>query len=397
MLSPTFKSSHSCDAQCTETAIGALASTLRDHIEGAEGPYCGVPYSPRPGGWRGFRVTSFDEEDSISRAFHEGMEVLWKSALAVGYHTPHRTLKSFGDGRCGLLSTCRNWRGYTAELPIPYYHTGRWSYLHGGGLLPGAVAALSDWVITKFGIWGDLDKHPKTVTFYLQAREAFFNGLTSPDSWVKEPIVVIGMEDDCTFPVGLDPRGWCEKRRGEEPHRSFYQWVDSPLNRHVFVENMDTMMAGLGSIPTGFTPFEFPQRDPDILLQYQEAMALSPGFGKLSERNFCVSFQNRINHSEERPIVRDNCNGAWKPFCRDFNTGKERYINETWSTLVRMITANFRGVSVDSLTQKWQRADSHFFDLAHCQFVLCVHGGGVDPSPKVNYTDMNHVGVAREE
>ena len=170
---------------------------------------------------------------------------------------------------------------------------------------------------------------------------------------------------------------------GEAPHTGFYKWLKSPHNLQVFAENIDSILPGLNSMPTGFTPFEFPERDPDILLHYMRAMKLFPGFGKLSERNFCVSFQNRINHSAERPIVRKLCNyGPWKPFCRDFNTGGERYKNTTWDKIVANITGYVRHAPVRP-SENWRRSDSHFFEIAHCQFVLCVHGGGVDPSPKV--------------
>ena len=197
-----------------KNAIEDLTASLL-HSASAEDPLCDLPYSPEPGGWRGFRATSFKEEDVASKRLHLGMDTLWKSAFAVGYHTRIRTLKSFGRNNCGNLSLdCWNWKGYPHELPVPYFHTGRWSYIQGGGYIPGGVAALSDLVLTHFGIWGNLDVHPKVVTFPLQAREAFFNTLTSEKSWVKEPIVVIGMEDDCTIPVGLDPRGWCANRAG---------------------------------------------------------------------------------------------------------------------------------------------------------------------------------------
>ena len=146
----------------------------------------------------------------------------------------------------------------------------------------------------------------------------------------------------------------------------------------MFVENLDTVLPRVEPMPIGLNPRESFDRDPDNFIHYMRAMKLFPGFGKLSERNLCVSFQNRINHSAERPMVKRQCMTAWAPFCRNFN---ERIKNETWDRMVLEVGASVRGEPI--LKPNWGKVDLHFFDLAHCQFILCVHGGGLDPSPKV--------------
>ena len=147
-ITPLPDTAHNCHGRCVEDSVYTLARVLREGSKVKMGSErngttavtvrCDVAYTAEKGGWRGYRIGWMSEEDAHSKAIHKAMTSLWWSIYSVGYHNPLRTLRSFSVRDCGLLppSVCSMWMGYPHELPVPHYHTDRFTYMnpwHPGG------------------------------------------------------------------------------------------------------------------------------------------------------------------------------------------------------------------------------------------------------------------------
>lgn len=118
---------------------------------------------------------------------------------------------------------------------------------------------------------------------------------------------------------------------------------------HVFSEHLDDADPRVTGIPLGVNPGEFPNHDGDFILK---TINLSTLLNPINGRPLLVLQSDRIRDGLQwldRVHVRRLCQTSWASFC----------VSNTSSP----------GTDFFTLVQKYP-------------FVVCVHGGGLDPSPK---------------
>lgn len=204
------------------------------------------------------------------------------------------------------------------------------------------LASKCDWVIVQESIIKkpNIDKPSTIFVSMLRFRKQFRLFFDKIFVNLNQPVVLFTASEDYTLPVQTDSRqpAWDRNlREMMEIVRS------SALIKVWYTENLDTIVDKMHPIPLGCLPWNIPK--------LQEFM-LQP-VPKLSERPFKVICQHRNRgHRQfaDRRTVQKLCTGPWKSFVN--------YIPET-------------------------RNHGEFLNtLRNHVFALCVHGGGIDPSPK---------------
>lgn len=165
----------------------------------------------------------------------------------------------------------------------------------------------------------------------------FVNNILPTITW---DIKIIIASEDYTFPKG-----------DKDSRHSFYHDKQDIVNRminnmyvkYIFVENLDTLHPKLKPIPLG------------LLHRMKEDYNLSIEQKHLNNRDIKVFCCHRIRNDgttqwDNRKTVRNLCLSSWKDFIY--------YKNE-------MNEIDFKTALLNS------------------QFVICVNGGGIDPSPRV--------------
>ena len=162
---------------------------------------------------------------------------------------------------------------------------------------------------------------------------------------LTKPIVLLSGDSDKTVPRQLDPRfrykcidesGW------EEIHQA-----ENTMIIHHFAENLDAIGPKVSPLPLGMNPHEY---SPDHILKLvaQHRAELSPGVADNTTTGMLRVVDTSRPHSDDRIQVRRLCEG-WA-FCDP--------------------------------KSKLPRGDAYLFTLMEYSFLLCPHGGGLDPSPK---------------
>ncbi len=167
----------------------------------------------------------------------------------------------------------------------------------------------------------------------------FYNKLF-PD--LTTPFVLIIASEDYTFPTGkLDLRA----NFYHSMQKEIATLLSSPLLIHCFVENLDTLLPKISPLPLGILHYE--NRDLYTPLLY------SPHPISMDKRGIRVLSCHRDNRDgpqwDIRKRVATYCKNGWSKFV-------------TYETNLK--PTDFRD------------------RLLNTQFCLCVHGGGVDPSPR---------------
>ena len=211
------------------------------------------------------------------------------------------------------------------------------------------IAAKCDWVVLS-------DRHapktalvrrtetqnPKTVFLSLRnAQEAltFFADEVLPQ--INGAFVLVSGSEDVTLPNQID----CRFPPFEAAtHEAIRKIVAAPQIIHWFAENLDTVFApNVSAFPTGMV-------FPDATALHDLAI---PEVAPQSERPLTVLSAHRVRNGPQ-----------WDT--------RQRVTN-----LAETVWAEFAHSVVDELPEK------DFLNLAgHHSFVLCVEGGGLDPSPK---------------
>ena len=225
---------------------------------------------------------------------------------------------------------------------------------------PSGFPARCDWVIgsrqSHFKnlpsnvAWGEPSKEPRTI-FVRTDLVSFFATEILP-CLVHEFVLITG-DHDVTLPRQVD------KRYPRYIERTVWKkLLESPLLLHMFSENLDEAGGDkVSSIPLGINPAEFPNNDGDFLVDKIPLRVPS-----LSDRPLLVQNidRQRDPHQSfsvhgvetfqfiERKRVLERCRLDWKELCVE------------------------RPLSPETFFEK----------LREYPFVKCVHGGGLDPSPK---------------
>lgn len=154
---------------------------------------------------------------------------------------------------------------------------------------------------------------------------------------LTEPIVLIIASEDHTFPSGSGDARHKEYTRIQPQIQTL---LTHPMVLRIFVENLDTLHPRLTPIPLG-------------ILHYACAVPNFAPAASLDSRPFRVFCCHRVREGpqwDDRKRVSEYCTKDWKSFC---------YFRPTLE--------NF------AFSQA----------LAASKFCICVHGGGLDPSPRV--------------
>ena len=161
------------------------------------------------------------------------------------------------------------------------------------------------------------------------------------------PIILILASEDYTFPTGKkDVRFNYFKSKINQDLA--YKLIDHPMIKRIFVENLDTLHPKLTPIPLGIHPVF----DTNFMTLYND-LQLKLNFD--TPRTDLILCIHRLHPDgttqwDDRKQVNLYCSTIWKSYVQFFT-----YLNDN-----------------DFKTK-----------LLESKFVMCVHGGGIDPSPKV--------------
>jgi hypothetical protein len=154
--------------------------------------------------------------------------------------------------------------------------------------------------------------------------------------------VLIITGEDITIPNQLDIR-WKDPQHLSLIKNTYIDIVNHPLLLHCYIENRDEPHIKTSSIPLGINPREMPDYNVDYLLRYMDYIP------PLKTRNIKV-----ICIQRDRPGDREKIN---------------KLKISHWSNNV-IIDGDYNHDSWYKLLQTYP-------------FIICAHGGGIDPCPKI--------------
>lgn len=161
---------------------------------------------------------------------------------------------------------------------------------------------------------------------------------------ISQPFVCILSGEDLTFPNQLDVR-WREPHNLALIRRVYNGVVNHPQLIHCFIENRDEVHPKTSSLPIGINPREMPNLNIDYIIKYLH----SPLTSLIENRPLKV-----ISIHRNRPGDREKINILNHTSWKDIVICSGNYSQDTWWELLRTYP-----------------------------FVVCAHGGGIDPCPKV--------------
>ena len=234
---------------------------------------------------------------------------------------------------------------------------------------PSGFPLRCDWVIgTRLSHWrqiaaetvfGDPRIKPKTI-FVMREHLQHFHDYILPCLQRQERFVLIIGDQDTTTPRQIDKRYRFKPPvgifypSGHAEHNFEYStwlaWMRDTRIGHIFVEHLDerTHPKKVSPIPIGLSPHEISHE----IMHYStcdvvEKLAFSP----LRSRPLKVRFTNRLRQGpqfESRALCKEACDTSWKPFCVSARApGGEAFLRE----------------------------------IQQYPFLICAHGGGIDPNP----------------
>lgn len=204
------------------------------------------------------------------------------------------------------------------------------------------IARLCDWfVFMRQLVRIKPTETPRTI--FLSTYEAdtgFPYFVTKILPMLTQPFVLVMASEDYTF-----PRGHLDKRHNFYTH--FQHHVDTLLSHElvlrVFVENLDTLHPKLTPIPLGILPYQGWELYAPLL------KGIPVRYDGRKNWVYCCH-RNRVGPQwEDRTRVVGYCMGPWSSFTK---------------MDMAVLPKDFR------------------FNLLNSKFCICVHGGGVDPSPR---------------
>jgi len=161
-------------------------------------------------------------------------------------------------------------------------------------------------------------------------------------STINNPFVFIITGEDLTFPNQIDPR-WQESTQLELIKNTYNDIINHPLLIHFYIENRDEIHEKTSSLPLGLNPREMPNYNIDYIIKYMNNYTL------ITSRELKVISIHR-NRPGDRELINNLNNTSWKEHVINSNN----YSKDLW----------------------WKLLQSY-------PFIICAHGGGIDPCPKV--------------
>jgi len=221
---------------------------------------------------------------------------------------------------------------------------------------PSGFASRCDWVIgsrpvgwnrlPKNTAWGTPEKLPKTVFVQTEGLQQF-NDKLLPCFPANHRFVLIIGDHDGTTPKQLDAR----YAASYITEKDWQAWLKDSRIAHLFVENLDTISPRkrVTPIPLGLNPDDHwinNKMDPDQLF------FSAPTTVNITAKPIRVAFTNRIRTNSrqwaDRALAMQICSEL--PHCD--------------------VHANLTRISFIETIQKYP-------------FLLCIHGGGIDPNPNL--------------
>ena len=231
---------------------------------------------------------------------------------------------------------------------------------------PSGLPLRCDWVIgTRMQHWrrvpldiayGNIDEPPRTIFVqreYLQS----FNDYLLP--CIKHKIVLIVGDHDLSTPLQMDVRYrfintvspyWVNKSVPNSfKYSTWLSWLSDLRVHHIFVEHLDEKgHSKVSPIPLGLDPTNLP-------LHFMRSLTVQKisnnTYQPLSQRPLVMRFTNRMRNGIQwraRAETREKCVSTWREFCT---------------------------------SSPAPNGEEFFNDLKKYPFVLCAHGGGIDPNP----------------
>jgi len=236
---------------------------------------------------------------------------------------------------------------------------------------PSGLPMRCDWVVgTRMSHWrkiapntafGDLDAKPRTVFVMTENRQAFHDHIL-PCLDADERFVLIVGDNDMTTPRQLDVRYRYEPdvklfspkaaSTTNFKYAAWLAWLRDPRIVHIFVEHLDEKaLAKVSPIPVGLNPQEMSR---GVMRLSAEDMAKRFTAAPLASRPLKARFMHRIRNGigqwALRAKTRVACDTKWKDTC-------------------------VSGAPV--------HGDGYYHEIAKYPFLICAHGGGIDPNPSL--------------
>lgn len=220
---------------------------------------------------------------------------------------------------------------------------------------PTGLPQRCDWVIGKRytqtrridngTVWGNISIYPKIIFIQTQNIQVFHDNILKCLNADERFIIIIG-DCDMTTPRQTDKR--FQKR---DTYKIWNQWLNDPRIIHIFVEHLDEWNhTKVTPIPLGMNPKDAPL---DIMqLDVDSIINRFPVVVPIQNRTLKVRLTNRQRDGNQfayRRKVRDLCNTTWQNYC---------------------------------VYDKAPNGRAYYRDIVSYPFILCVHGGGIDPNPQ---------------
>jgi hypothetical protein len=231
---------------------------------------------------------------------------------------------------------------------------------------PTGFASRCDWVIgsrqTRYKIlpentaWGDTSQKPMTIFVRTELLQTFYHTILP---CISHQFVLISGDTDNTLPRQVDRRS--PKFLDREVWQALH--TDERIIRH-FAENLDELDQRVAAVPIGINPGEFPENDADFIIPF---IARNVSF---RSRPLTMLQSDRIRIGPqwlERLHVLHLCNTDWSEFCRSRKPTPENHL----------LNSAIYATSIEN-----KHHNDFLKALSAHSFVLCPHGGGLDPSPK---------------
>jgi hypothetical protein len=192
--------------------------------------------------------------------------------------------------------------------------------------------------------WGDPNQLPDTI-FILPDNLQRFATAVLPHIPDNHRFVIIIGDHDVTIPNQVDARFG----KGYITREIWAAWMNDARIMHLFIAHLDECpTAKVSPIPVGMCPYECPGQNPDEWLSMAERLPsdISSRPLKMLEcsRLHCKSAQFSLRQRVKTACV----SGAWQPFSDSMSIDKGDF----------------------------------FSKIKGYPFLICNHGGGIDPSPK---------------
>ena len=248
-----------------------------------------------------------------------------------------------------------NWKPYGESDPRTFKTMATTS----DSSVPTGFQSRCSWVIinryTYMG-WGNISADPDTIFVRMDFILFFYEKILPCLS--NRFILLLG-DHDHTFPRQLDDRFPQDLNRS-----TFLSLIHDPRIFHIFSEHLDERHDIITPIPLGINPGEFTsdplipglkgQRNGDFLYPH---WLRNISFDMKTHKDKVLRIDRQRHNGDskittwlDRHIVAGLCSSEWNAFCVHGSAGKP---------------LDFQNL------------------LSQYSFVLCVHGGGIDPNPKV--------------